>query len=300
MSWRVVVVSSAAKLDYKMDYLVVRAVDGSKRIHLSEISVLLIESTAVSLTAYLICELSKRKIDIVFCDEKRCPVGSFVPYYGSHDTSLKFRKQIQWSDSIKAFVWAEIVRAKIKGQIAVLVENSKKEYNLLEGYLPEIEPADSSNREGHAAKVYFNALFGMEFSRSQDCNENAALNYGYSIILSAFCREVVANGYATQLGIFHDNMFNQYNLACDLMEPFRPFVDAKVKRMDLAEFGHDQKMDMVNVLNKPVMIDGKIQYMINAIKIYSRSVFDAINENDISLIRFPCYELQIYENDSVF
>ena len=119
MSWRVVAVSSNAKLDYKMDYLVVRTVNDLKRIHLSEISVLLIESTAVSLTAYLLCELSKRKIDVIFCDEKRLPIGSFIPYYGSHDTSLKFRKQIKWIDEIKGFVWAEIVRAKIRGQIEI-------------------------------------------------------------------------------------------------------------------------------------------------------------------------------------
>ena len=87
MSWRVVAVSSNAKLDYKMDYLVVRTVNDLKRIHLSEISVLLIESTAVSLTAYLLCELSKRKIDVIFCDEKRLPIGSFIPYYGSRFSS---------------------------------------------------------------------------------------------------------------------------------------------------------------------------------------------------------------------
>ena len=75
MSWRVVTVSSLSKLDYKMDYLVVRNTDGVKRIHLSEISVLMIESTAVSLTAYLLCELNKRKIDIIFCDERRLERG---------------------------------------------------------------------------------------------------------------------------------------------------------------------------------------------------------------------------------
>ena len=80
MSWRVVVISSVSKIDYKMDYLVVRNPEGTKRIHLSEISVLMIESTAVSLTAYLLYELAKRKIDIIFCDEKRCPLGCFMPF----------------------------------------------------------------------------------------------------------------------------------------------------------------------------------------------------------------------------
>ena len=81
---------------------------------------------------------------------------------------------------------------------------------MLSGYTEQIELADTTNREGHAAKVYFNALFGMEFTRSADIAINAALNYGYSMILSAFNREISANGYLTQLGIFHNNMFNHF------------------------------------------------------------------------------------------
>lgn len=299
MSWRIVAVSSNAKLDYKMDYLVVRTANDTKRVHLSEISVLMIESTAVSLTAYLLCELAKRKIDIIFCDEKRCPFGSFIPYYGSHDTSRKLRMQTQWRKDTKEFVWAEIVRAKISGQTAVLEHNEKGGCELLRSYLSEIAPGDETNREGHAAKVYFNSLFGMEFSRSDDCITNAALNYGYGILLSLFARETVANGYCTQLGIFHDNVFNQYNLACDLMEPFRPFVDDIAVNSHFEVFEHEEKMTFVQMLNRTVIIDGKSHYLVNAAKVYAKSVFDAINENDISQIKFPKYELQIYENDSV-
>ena len=291
MSWRVVCISSVAKLDYKMDYLVVRTSEDTKRIHLNEISVLMIESTMVSLTAFLLCELSRRKIDVILCDEKRMPFGTFTPFYGSHDTSLKYKKQIAWKDDTKRFIWSEIVRAKISGQIYVLQLNDKDEADLLKSYLPEIQPADATNREGHAAKVYFNALFGMSFSRSLENNINAALNYGYSIILSAVAREVVACGYSTQIGIFHDNMFNQFNLACDLMEPFRPFVDRTVVKMELEKFEHDEKVELIEILNEQIGIDGSMQYMTNAIKFYTKSVFEALNENDISLIRFPSYEL---------
>lgn len=282
-----------------MDYLVVRTEETVKRIHLSEISVLLIESTAVSLTTYLLCELSKRKTDIIFCDEKCLPFATVVPFYGSHDTSLKFRNQIKWDDEIKDFIWTEIVRAKIGGQCDVLTAGDRQGVELLKTYMNEIQTGDLTNREGHAAKVYFNALFGKDFSRSDENNINAALNYGYSIILSAFAREITACGYSTQLGIFHDNMFNYYNLASDLMEPFRPFVDLEVIGMDLSVFEHNEKMQIAQILNKEIVIDGRTQYMINAVKIYTKSVFEAINERDISIIKFPNYELQIYENDSI-
>jgi CRISPR-associated endonuclease Cas1 subtype II len=291
MGWRIVSVSSVSKLDYKMDYLVVRNQDGTKRIHLSEISVLILESTAISLTAYLLCELSRNKIDVIFCDEKRCPYGVLAPLYGSYDTSLKYRTQIAWTEESKAFVWAEIVRAKIWGQYSVLPTSCQSERNLLQAYTQQIEPGDTTNREGHAAKVYFNALFGMAFSRSLENNINAALNYGYGILLSVFAREIVSNGYCTQLGIFHDNMFNQFNLASDFMEPFRPFIDRAVHRMKLEAFEHDEKVAIIQVLNEQIIIDGKQQYVINAIRIYCKSLFDALEEKDISKIRFPSYEL---------
>lgn len=103
MSWRIVVISNCAKLDYKMNYMLVRQ-DTITRIHLSEVRMLLIESTAVSLTASLLAELVKRKVRVVFCDEKRNPLSELMPYYGSHDTSVKIRKQISWSASVKGVV----------------------------------------------------------------------------------------------------------------------------------------------------------------------------------------------------
>ena len=157
--------------------------------------------------------------------------------------------------------------------------------------MDEIELGDVTNREGHAAKVYFNALFGMKFTRTADNPFNAALNYGYSLLLSACNREITANGYITQLGLFHDNMFNQFNFGSDLMEPFRILVDEEVYLMKPEKFEHDEKMRMVNILNREVVIDGKRNYLNYAIKIYCKSVFDAMNEQDISLIRFYRNEL---------
>ena len=290
MSWRIVVISKRAKLDLQLGYMVVRSEEVTK-IVLSEISTILIESTAVSITTSLIAELAKRKIKVIFCDEKKNPSCELVNYYGSHDTSNKVRKQIAWKQNTKETVWTEIVTEKIRKQKELLELLGKEESALLDSYLKEIEWNDNTNREGHAAKVYFNAMFGLDFTRTEDSYINAALNYGYSIILSTFTREVVSNGYITQLGIFHDNMFNQFNLASDLMEPFRVLVDQEVYNMRLEQFEHEEKMLLVNILNKEIQIDGRIQYVNNAITIYCKSIFDALNEDDSALIRFYKIEL---------
>lgn len=290
MSWRTVVVASSAKLDYQLGYLVVRKEDVTK-IHINEIAMVIIESTAVSLTAALLSEMMKRKIKVIFCDEKRNPSSELIPYYGSHDTSIKIKNQIDWSVEIKEAVWTEIVTEKIRKQAEHLRYWNRQEAGMLEQYIGEIEFGDVTNREGHAAKVYFNALFGMDFTRTAENNINAALNYGYGILLSAFNREIVANGYITQIGLFHNNMFNQFNLGSDLMEPFRPIVDLWVKNMRLDTFEHAEKMEILMMLQKEVLIAGRKEYVSNAIKIYCKSIFDALSDKDTSLIKFYGNEL---------
>ena len=290
MSWRTIVVSSSAKLDYQLGYLVVRK-DVTVKVHISEISILIIESTAVSLTAALLNELMKKKIKVIFCDEKRNPSSELIPYYGSHDTSAKIREQIKWSEQEKTVIWTEIVTEKIRKQADTLDQYGKSEAKLLRKYIEEIEYGDATNREGHAAKVYFNALFGMDFTRTEENSINAALNYGYGILLSAFNREIVMNGYITQLGLFHNNMFNQFNLGSDLMEPFRSIVDRQVKNMMPQKFESEEKRTILEILQNEVLIAGRKEYVSNAIKIYCKSIFDALSSNDISLIKFYQYEL---------
>lgn len=290
MSWRTVVISSRCKLDCKMGYLVVRA-EETTRVYLDEIALLLIENPAISLTGCLLKELAEKKIRVIFCDEKRSPYAELAPYYGSYDTSRKIRTQIAWGEPIKGHIWTEIVSEKIRNQAKILSgQNRLQESLMLRGYLSEIAFGDATNREGHAAKVYFNALFGMDFTRTADNPINSALNYGYGILLSAFNREVCANGYLTQLGLFHDNMFNFYNLSCDLMEPFRTLVDRAVVNAIPVEFESKQKHDLLQVLNETVLIDGTHQTVLNAIKLYVRSVFEALNEEDVSRIRFYRWE----------
>lgn len=287
MSWRTVVISRRAKLELRLGHLVVRDEMQINKVHLSEISTLIIENTSVSLTAALLSELSERKIKVIFCDDKRNPSSELIPYYGSHDTSLKIRQQTMWSENTKTSVWTEIVSEKIRNQAQLLEKLNKPEAELLRQYIEQIEFGDVTNREGHAAKVYFNSLFGKEFSRTQDSATNAALNYGYSILLSSFNREVVSNGFITQIGLFHGNRFNQFNLSSDLMEPFRPLVDATVLNMPLGdELSHKDKMTLVDILNHECIMDGKVHYVNNAIKLYCKSVFDALCENDVSLMRF--------------
>lgn len=286
MSWRTVIISNRCKLDLKMGSMVIRGED-TKRIFLDEIAMVVIENPAVSFTGCLLEALVNKKIRVIFCDGKRSPLAELHPYYGSYDCSRKIKTQFAWDDDTKGAVWSDIISEKIRKQSDLLEEIGKfKEAELIRSYLGQIELYDVTNREGHAAKVYFNALFGMDFTRSEENITNGALNYGYGIILSAFNREIVSNGYLTQIGIFHSNMFNEFNFSCDLMEPFRILVDRKVKSGGFTTLESKDKYRLWNILNETVIIANSKQTVLNAIKIYSRSIFDALNDSDTSKIKF--------------
>lgn len=291
MSWRVVMVTSRSKLDYKMSHLVIRNDDGEKRILLDDISVLICETTAISITAYLLAELIKHKVKVIFCDNQHNPCSELIPCAGSYDSSGKIRAQIAWTPEIKAKIWQKIIKAKIRNQANVLkkVGQLDKAEQLM-GYVAEVEPGDHTNREGHAAKVYFNALFDDDFYRNADDVRNAILNYGYTILLSCFNREITASGYLTQLGLWHDNAANPFNLGSDLMESFRPIIDYFAATREFNELGKEEKAEIVNLLNMKVGIVNSGQYLNNAIGIYVRSIFNAISENDENKI-LDWYEL---------
>ena len=284
--WRVIVVTGRSKLDLRYNSISIRRDNGTDFIHIGEVNTLILETTTISITAALMCELINQKVKVIFCDEKSNPHFELLPFYGSHDCSAKIKEQIAWPDFLKESLWTIIVTEKIENQMKLLKKLNKEEYRILQEYASQIEHNDNTNREGHSAKIYFSALFGNNFSRNKENSLNAFLNYGYQLLLSTFNKEIVANGYLTQIGIFHKNMFNYYNLSSDLMEPFRVIVDELAYKENPQKFEKDEKRKLQNILNLKFRINNVNHYLSDVIKIYTKSIFDALSSNDLSLVRF--------------
>ncbi len=282
MAFRTIVISSHSKLEFSLNYLVYKTIDIVKRININEIHTLIIESTAVSITSALLVELVKRKIKVIFCDEKHHPQFELTPYYGDSISYKRIKEQINWDESIKNKVWAIIIKEKIQKQANVLKKISEKDAEILVQFSNEVLPNDSTNREGHAAKYYFNRIYGNQFTRGNNDRINVYLNYGYSLILSQFNKQIVSKGYLTQLGIHHKNEFNPFNLSCDLMEPFRPLVDKKVLELN----DENYKDELINLLSDYVIIAEQKQTITNAILIYCNSIFSALNSGKLECIKF--------------
>lgn len=279
MSFRTVVITKQAKISYKNRFLVVKQDIDEKYIHLSEIDTIIVDTISVSISSYLLKELADNKINIIFCDDKHNPYGELQPFYSRHNSSKKILEQVKWTNKEKDLVWQAIVKNKILNQALLLKKIKSKQHNLITSYIKEVTIGDKTNREGHAAKVYFNSLFGKNFVRGNNDKINASLNYGYAILLSTVSKEIVNNGYLTQLGIHHKNEFNPYNLACDLMEPFRIIIDSFVYYNKDKELDSNFKLDIINIFNNTYTFNNKKYTLKDIIGLYVKNTLDIFNNN---------------------
>ncbi|PKZ98706.1 subtype II CRISPR-associated endonuclease Cas1 [Streptococcus mitis] len=286
MGWRTVIVNTHSKLSYKNNHLIFKDASRTELIHLSEVDILLLETTDIVLSTMLIKRLVDENILVIFCDDKRLPTAYLMPYYGRHDSSLQLSRQIAWNEDVKAEIWTTIIAQKILNQAFYLgscgfLEKSQSVIDLYHG----LDLFDPSNREGHAARIYFNTLFGNDFSREQDSDVNAALDYGYTLILSMFAREIVLSGCITQFGLKHANQFNQFNLASDIMEPFRPIIDRIVYENRNSSFVKI-KRELFTIFSDTFHYNDKDMYLSNIISDYTKKVIQALNQPEKGVPEF--------------
>ena len=270
MGWRSVIITQHAKLTYSMQMMIVQTRDGINQIPIEDINLLLVSTTQAVITSALISKLAQNQTKIIFVDEKDNPVVETAVYYPGTRNMAKLTQQFNWDDHLKELLWTRIVSQKIKNQIAVL-DNYHLNKDDVQSELDQLEINDESNREAIAARKYFMLLFDKNFVRRDTSAVNAALDYGYSILLSSFNREIAMNGYLTYFGIHHCSQENQFNLASDLMEPFRPFVDYWVKAHEkIKELTPDIKYGLVELLSLEIKFNGKKTLLTNAITVYVR------------------------------
>ncbi len=259
MAWRSVVITRPARLKLAQKALAVEQDDGDVRIPLEDISILVIDQPQVSLTAQLLSACAAQQIAVITVDETHTPNGVLLPHL-PHSRALKvMRAQLEMSQPLKKQLWRGIVRRKLLNQADVLHEQGHEAASRrLRQLASEVRSGDAGHAESQGAQVYFRHLFGVGFSRAQERFHNAALNYGYSVIRSLLARNLVAYGFLTAFGLHHHSEQNAFNLADDLIEPFRPILDAHVLAhdqpdMEERELTREDKAYLVGILHEDVI-----------------------------------------------
>lgn len=255
MSWRTVLVEDGETLRLKLDSVLIEKNEKIFTIPLSDISIIVVDGQKTKISTRLLSALSKNNIALINCDSYHHPDGLFTAFNGHSRASKMIQKQIHLDNQTKGEIWKRLISHKIENQYTVLkyFDKSQQSLDKLNQYYNQLENYDRTNREGHAAKVYFNELFGKDFSRNMDDYIiNVGLNYGYAIMRAHLARIVVGYGLCPMLGIFHRSEYNQFNLVDDLMEPFRPFVDCFVYQRLKEEryFKGEHRIELIGLLNK--------------------------------------------------
>jgi CRISPR-associated endonuclease Cas1 subtype II len=280
MGWRSIIITQHAKLAYCSRTMIVQTNDGINQIPIDDISLLLISTTQAVITTALISKLSKKNVKIIFTDDTHKPISETYGCYPNHRSAELLREQLNWEIGRSQVLWTKVVASKLINQINVLkLQNVKT--SSLEDELNKLELNDITNREAVIARKYFPLLFEDGFSRRNNGSViNTALNYGYSILLSTINQEIVSNGYLTYIGIHHDNEENQFNLASDLMEPFRPIVDFWLANKKFNEFTPDVKYGLVELLSLEIKYNGKNTLLRNAITVHVRNCLKYLSNEE--------------------
>lgn len=254
MTWRSVVITKPARLSFKNRAMVVEQEGNKVSVPLEDIAVLVIDTPQVVLSSQLLSACMDTGIVVVTVNAMHTPNGLMMPYL-QHSRALKvMRLQIALSVPAQKRIWQSIVQQKLRNQAAVLVF---RECQPVAAHLLQlanlVRSGDPDNFESQGAVPYFPALFYKGFTRVQDCFYNAALNYCYSIVRSALARSLVSYGFLPAFGLHHRSELNAFNLADDLIEPYRPVVDVwVVKNYPLQperELNPQDKATLVGILH---------------------------------------------------
>lgn len=261
-----VMVESGASLYVKNEQLYIETED-IHHLPIEDISTLVLSHQAIHVTVPALRELVTSGAAVIVCDEKYLPCGVLLPY-GSYSRRLRtVRNQVMQPKPHKKQLWKQIVKQKIYNQGRCLELCGKE--NIVKKYIPLVKSGDSTHMEGVAASMYFKELYGDDFTREQDNLVNAMLNYGYAILRSAIARYLAVYGFEPSLGIFHHSELNPFNLADDLIEPFRPVVDLHAfsyKNRDDLFFVKDIRKELVELLNVDILSKSEVHSVNYAIE----------------------------------
>lgn len=196
-----------------------------RSVPIEDIGFVILEHQQTNITLPLLNALSDNNVAVIFCGDNFMPNAMLMNLDSNKTQGESYRAQIEASEPLKKGLWKQIVEAKIRNQ-AALLNKLGKDGERLKPYYSNVKSGDADNREGVAAKIYWNELFGEDFIRSREGVEpNNMLNYGYTLLRAAVARSLMGSGLFPAFGIFHRNRYNAFPLADDIMEPYRPFVD---------------------------------------------------------------------------
>ena len=291
--FRTIIISKGEKIRVKDNWLIVIDDMNESKIPIGDIYSIVVDNPSATISMKCIDILTKAGVHILICDDKHMPYTIILSQNNHYRPYYVLKNQINISVNFKNLLWDKIIISKITNQARVLKFSGCKTENInaLKDFAINVQNGDSTNREALASRMFFKSLYGSDFIRMSDDSINAALNFGYAIIRSAISKALSSYGFNCALGIHHIGEGNAFNLADDLMEPFRPVIDMWVNdNIDIlvdGDLSYDARKNLIDIVNHTIMFDGKKYKIRTAIDKYIKSYSSAIEKQDADLFKFP-------------
>lgn len=290
MAWKGVHLSQPARLSLADGQMVVDQADANVRLPLEDVAWLVVDTPQATLTAGLLSACMAAGVAVIFTDHTHTPNGIALPFHGHHRQAEMAWKQVETGAPLKKRLWQAIVRRKILNQSAMLADLGRDGAAVVAEMARHVGSGDPGNVEARAARQYWQNLFDGFRREDEDDRRNKLLNYGYAVIRSAIARALVAYGLLPAFGIHHASVANAFNLADDLIEPFRPFADRLAfaqtpkggAELDLAD-----RRAMAAILSSNLRMAGAVLPMLTATEQCAASLCRAIAANDAAALILP-------------
>jgi len=289
MVWRSVMISRPAKLRREHYSLAIEQ-EQTALVPFEDIAVIMLNHREISLTHPVLSACGEYGISLFATSDTHHPSGVFLPFLTHSRATRWLRFQLDMPRPVAKQTWAAMVRKKISNQAACLKLAGIEGADRLAAYAQRVRSGDSGNIESQAAAFYFTKLFGKDFQRGQERWLNAALDYGYAVLRGTIARGLVAHGLLPSIGLFHASEQNAFNLADDLIEPFRPLVDlyvAKRRSPDNAELLPNDKAELIALLNVDMGMPSGVMSALNAIESTVESLARIYESGEEGMLDLP-------------
>ena len=292
MAWRIIGINNPARLSLSNNQLLIEQ-DEVVSLPIEDIDSLVLDSYGITTTANLLTALATGGTTVVICNDKHLPASILLPY-SQHSRQAKIsRLQIAASQPLRKQLWQTIIVQKITNQADVL-QHFQLNHTPLRDLASKVYSGDKTNRESQAARHYFSELL-EDSTRRKPMWHNAALNYGYALLRSSIARHIAARGLIASQGIFHRSELNSFNLADDIIEPYRPIVDEYILshvapfhlgKPDEGLSTRDKQL-ILDIFNNSAIIGDKKYSLKHAIERTVESFVQAIEASEADKLALP-------------
>lgn len=290
MVWRSVVISQPANLK-RENYALLVEQEQSARVPFEDIAVIVLNNREITLTHPVLSACAEYGIGLYATGDNHQPSGVFLPFQSHSRATRMLRLQLALDKPTGKRAWAGIVQAKIRNQAFVLRTMNAGDHERLESYARRVRSGDTGNLEAQASAYYFPHLFGKGFYRDQMSWTNAALDYGYAVMRGACARALVSHGMLPTVGLFHSSEQNAFNLADDLIEPYRPVVDLHVatsrKTDDMLELSPTDKTALVSLLNVDIAMPRGVMSVLASVEQAAESLARLYDGGSEQVLEMP-------------